>query len=871
MVNIARGQITVNSLDQQYTFIRYSDDGKTFTAAKPYVENKDYGNGRNLCFYNSKNWLMQPKHPIYNLKVKGVNKNDVITVSFDWEVKDIVYNSTGVNGSKNPKDFQVAIQFNKFYGYQPMIKLTDKTSDSGHFSSTYKMTYNIFGTNTPITEDLIADVYIHSEAYHFKDNNSFIKFCNFMVVKGDKELEYVPAPEEQLFGLTQGAYIGTLIWDKPYPSDNVNDYIWSKTKGADAEFYKLNPLTEVAAVDKDGKLGVSLKYNVRYIQGANGNNINATTAGYYVRFRPNTSNTNTSLSTNTATPLYDNANYQTNYYKQSNKITYFTVELVKGNQILDTRVVTVILLPAATFDIKQATDTEMASIKARVISNESKIANNTKQITNNYTTLTQRADVIQSQAVSNKVAINETNGKVNANTNSISTLTQKANGIESRVGKIETFGDNIINDKEFFIDGDDQGYQSREYDKATDTYTFMCSDDSDDIDYGNSVFKKLDAGKYMLSFKLSVNGDDVRLALMVRMYASQDWQSASVQYDVIRKTDLPQHRLYTYEFTVTKDKPYLWLYLESDAPKKTLPWIIKMKGVRLLKITESESVIRQTVDDIVLDADKVKIVNKGKLAALFQDGKIKADYLEANTGVFKINQDGFYYEGKTEENKPIETKIYNNGFSTRVDETINKSGAYQKVTISPYSKEYNLSIVSGSEGAVNIESVLPDIKSAMTITDGTVSGLRKDIQIVNVGVTKLHTYASNIIVAGDRPNTLLGVGQTTLVLPDMDNLTNGLIQLGQNNVANRLAYYKKFGHYPETLQVGQEYTVFKRSKGELVIKADTDTQSYYSIAEYVRANNTMQINDKEQITIPSDWCGIVKILFDGYFWNLYKY
>nr|UWD65010.1 MAG: hypothetical protein [Bacteriophage sp.] len=69
------------------------------------MENKDYGNGRNLCFYSSKNWLMQPKHPIYNLKVKGVNKNDVITVSFDWEVKDIVYNSTGVNGSKNPKDF----------------------------------------------------------------------------------------------------------------------------------------------------------------------------------------------------------------------------------------------------------------------------------------------------------------------------------------------------------------------------------------------------------------------------------------------------------------------------------------------------------------------------------------------------------------------------------------------------------------------------------------------------------------------------------------------------------------------------------------------------------------------------------------------
>ena len=47
-------------------------------------------------------------------------------------------------------------------------------------------------------------------------------------------------------------------------------------KGNDAEFYKLNPLIELAAVDKDGKLGVSLKYNIQHIVGANiTNNLNS--------------------------------------------------------------------------------------------------------------------------------------------------------------------------------------------------------------------------------------------------------------------------------------------------------------------------------------------------------------------------------------------------------------------------------------------------------------------------------------------------------------------------------------------------------------------------------------------------------------------
>lgn len=375
-------------------------------------------------------------------------------------------------------------------------------------------------------------------------------------------------------------------------------------KGNDAEFYKLNPLIELAAVDKDGKLGVSLKYNIQHIVGANITNINADT--YYVRFRPNIATVNTNLSTNTTTPFYNNASYQTDYYKQSSKITYFIIELIKGEQILDSRIVTVTLLPSATFDIKQATDKEVASIKSRVTANETKIANNTKQITNNYSVLNQKADSIQTQVISNKTAINNVTGKININTTNISTLTQKANEIESRVGKIETSGENIVNDKQFFIYSDNQPYQSREYDITTDTYTFKCSSKSNDIDY-NSDFIKLDAGKYMLSFVPTVNGNDVRMLLQVSLYSDASGSNAR-DNQVVKYSDIPQHKLYTYEFTVTKDRPYLQLYLESSAQNNqtTLPWIVKLQNVRLLKIKESESLIKQTVDNIEL-----KVKNTG--------------------------------------------------------------------------------------------------------------------------------------------------------------------------------------------------------------------------------------------------------------------
>ena len=56
-------------------------------------------------------------------------------------------------------------------------------------------------------------------------------------------------------------------------------------------------------------------YNIRYIKGTNEFAVSASTSGYYVRFKPNTSSSYTNLSVNTTTPNYTNTSYQTNYHK----------------------------------------------------------------------------------------------------------------------------------------------------------------------------------------------------------------------------------------------------------------------------------------------------------------------------------------------------------------------------------------------------------------------------------------------------------------------------------------------------------------------------------------------------------------------------
>ena len=267
---------------------------------------------------------------------------------------------------------------------------------------------------------------------------------NFEVSNGQTIEDYI---NNKIDGAKSGApYIGAngnwFIWDsdtKAYKDSGVKAEGkdgasgTNGSNGKDAEFYKLQPVKELAVVDKKGTLGISLMYNIRYIKGTNEFAVSASTSGYYVRFKPNTSSSYTNLSVNTTTPNYTNTSYQTNYHKQSTKIEFLTIQLVSsGGLVKDTKVIPVQFAASATLEITN-------SIKTTVQNNTSSISDLAGKVqtnTNNISTVTQKANSIESTVSSHTTNISNLTGKVESNTKNISSITQKANSIESTVSNI---------------------------------------------------------------------------------------------------------------------------------------------------------------------------------------------------------------------------------------------------------------------------------------------------------------------------------------------------------------------------------------------------------------------------------------------------
>lgn len=212
------------------------------------------------------------------------------------------------------------------------------------------------------------------------------------------------------------------------------------TNGKDAEFYKLQPVQELAVVDKNGTLGISLMYNIKHIKGTNEFTVGASNAGYYVRFRPNTSSNYISLSLNTTAPSYTNSSYQTNYHKQSTKIEYLTIQLVSGGLVKDTRVVPVQFAASATLEITDSIKTTVQDNTTSITDLAIKVQTNT----NNISSITQKANSIESKVTSNTTTINNLSGSVTSLQSDMSDVKQTASSITSTVSsmKDEIIGEN---------------------------------------------------------------------------------------------------------------------------------------------------------------------------------------------------------------------------------------------------------------------------------------------------------------------------------------------------------------------------------------------------------------------------------------------
>lgn len=87
------------------------------------------------------------------------------------------------------------------------------------------------------------------------------EITNVKLEYGDTSTPWTPAPEDCTFGTTEGDYMGTLVWDKPYPSNDPKDYTWALIKGdkgdsgpqgADAVTVRLVPDRIVVDTDPNG-------------------------------------------------------------------------------------------------------------------------------------------------------------------------------------------------------------------------------------------------------------------------------------------------------------------------------------------------------------------------------------------------------------------------------------------------------------------------------------------------------------------------------------------------------------------------------------------------------------------------------------------
>ena len=105
---------------------------------------------------------------------------------------------------------------------------------------------------------------------------------NFQLTKGDKPCPYIPSPEDQQLGTTPGKYLGTLVWDRPYPSMDTSTYTWSEVQGkAGSDAVSVLLSTELITVDTDDNGAVppaALNNAYADVQAYRGNNPTAVTA-----------------------------------------------------------------------------------------------------------------------------------------------------------------------------------------------------------------------------------------------------------------------------------------------------------------------------------------------------------------------------------------------------------------------------------------------------------------------------------------------------------------------------------------------------------------------------------------------------------------
>lgn len=361
---VARNQITITSEQRDYTFLRYSDDGgKTFTAARPITQAQADAPGRNLArgtadFSGGKaNWNMDYRIKRTDEKYMGLT---VIRIPDSWnQAGSIVPCRAGktytfsfwarVDELEGGRCGGVIRNCRKGEHYEYVSYDGIKTGNSLYLTYTKEWKRHTFVLR------FLKDAPNAAFSVEKDANGNTLFVCGFKVEEGETATPWSPAPEDQQRGTTPGKYLGTLVWDKPYPSMDTSAYTWSEVqgiqgergeKGEAAEVYRLNVVEETAKVTPEGVLYVSLSYSVLHIQGGKVENV-----GNLDDFRV-VCESDTHDSATVEKGIGFVCKYTMNdYFANSNRPSFFRVQLFRGNELQDERVVNVQLEAASYVEV----------------------------------------------------------------------------------------------------------------------------------------------------------------------------------------------------------------------------------------------------------------------------------------------------------------------------------------------------------------------------------------------------------------------------------------------------------------------------------------------------------------------------------------
>ena len=205
-----------------YTFLRYSNDGgKTFTASLPYADEGEVP-GQNL--------LKGSEQPGFYSNLGG---NTITAMHMEDE--------TGKFTRYTPdKGKHVSLSGYPWEGIQ---------------NGGYSLSMEVRPIGKPITvtkwegQTVPPNVWTRIEWNDVRKDGKYVGLIvdwrtgtdvvvdlrRLKLERGVSSTAWTPHPGEQLFGLTPGTWLGTAVWDKPYPPLTTDAYTWTKVKGKDGK------------------------------------------------------------------------------------------------------------------------------------------------------------------------------------------------------------------------------------------------------------------------------------------------------------------------------------------------------------------------------------------------------------------------------------------------------------------------------------------------------------------------------------------------------------------------------------------------------------------------------------------------------------